>query len=219
MIAAVAAVWVSLAVDGLARGLMGVLFGVPIGDISVSARDLYALHVAHGSLDALGPWSFAGVLVAGTVSVIGGALALYTAASALRSPGWLRGFSLAWLVVALVWIPGALAAATVPGGAGPAAELYGRLGGPQAGRRAVAALALVVLALAAGPVSERAVATGRAWMRADGLGFRRRLVRVTAGWPGAAAALALGMGAGWAGNPWLLVVPAAVLGALHFRTR
>lgn len=211
--------WVSLAVDQLARGVVGVMFGVPMGPLSITSRDLYTLHVAHGSLAALGPWSFTCVLLAGSLAVFAGALALYGATSALRSPGWLRGFSLAWLVVALVWVPGALAAATVPGGAGPAAELYGRLGGPQAGRRAVAALALILLALAAGPVAERAVATGRAWMRADGLGFRRRLVRVTAGWPGVAAALALGLGAGWAGTRWLIVVPAAVFAALHFRTR
>ncbi len=217
-IAALAAVWVSLAVDQLARGLAGARLGVPMGPITVSGTR-YLLMVVHGPLTGLGPWGFAFVVLAGTASVVAAALLLGAATTAMRSPGWLRGFALAWVVVALLWAPAALAAASVRGGAGPAAELYQRLGAPQAGRWTTAALALVILVLVAGPVSARAVAVGRAWIRADGLGFRRRLVRVTAGWPAVIAMVALGVGAEWARSPWLAVFPVAVLASLHWRTR
>jgi hypothetical protein len=217
-IAGLAAVWVSLAVDQLARGLAGALLGVPMGPITVGGNR-HLLTVFHGPLTGLGPWSFAFVVLAGTASVVTLALLLGALTTAMRSPGWLRGFALAWVVVALLWVPAALAAASVRRGAGPAAELYQRLGAPQAGRWTAAALAVVILALVAGTASARAVAVGRAWIRADGLGFRRRLVRVTAGWPAVIAMVALGVGAGWARSPWLAVFPVAVLASLHWRTR
>lgn len=217
-IAALAAVWVSLAVDQLARGLAGALLGVTMGPITVGGNR-HLLMVVHGPLTGLGPWGFAFVVLAGTVSVVGLALLLGAATTAMRSPGWLRGFALVWVVVALLWVPAALAAGSVRRGAGPAADLYQRLGRPQAGRWAAAALALVILALVAGPVTARAVTVGRAWIRADGLGFRRRLVRVTAGWPAVTAMVALGVGAEWARSPWQAAFPVAVMAALHWRTR
>jgi hypothetical protein len=217
-IAALAAVWVSLAVDQLARGVAGALLGVPMGPITIGGNR-YLLMVHHGPLTVVGPWGFAFVVLAGTVSVIGLALLLAAATTALRSPGWLRGFALAWVVVALLWVPAALAAGSVRRGAGPAADLYHRLGTPQAGRWATAALALVILVLVAGPASAGAVAVGRAWIRADGLAFRRRLVRVTAGWPAVIAMVALGLGAEWARSPWLAAFPVAVMASLHWRTR
>jgi hypothetical protein len=55
-------------------------------------------------------------------------------------------------------------------------------------------------------------------MRADGVEFRHRLVRVTAGWPGASAAAVLAFGAGWAPTAWALVICVTVMGALHLRT-
>jgi hypothetical protein len=217
-IAALAAVWVCLAVDQLARGLAGALLGVPMGPVTVGGNR-YLLMVFHGPLTGLSPWGFAFVVLAGTVSVIGLAFLLAAATAAMRSPGWLRGFALTWVVVALLWVPAALVAGSMRRGAGPAAELYQRLGPPQAGRWTTAVLALVILVLVAGTVSARAVAVGRAWIRADGLGFRRRLVRVTAGWPAVIALVALGVGAQWAKSPWLAAFPAAVMAALHWRTR
>ena len=107
----------------------------------------------------------------------------------------------------------------VAGGGGPLSELYGRLGDPQAGRWTAALLGVLALAIVAGTASRQAVAVGRAWMRADAVEFRRRLVRVTAGWPGAASLVALGVVGGWASSVWLLVVPAAVVLAFHLRTR
>jgi hypothetical protein len=216
--AALAAVWLSLAVDQLARGVAGALLGVPLGPVSIAGRR-HLLTVFHGPLTGLGPWSFAFVLLSGTAAVILLALLLGAVTSALRSPGWLRGFALAWLVVALIWVPAALAAATAGRGAGPAAELYQRLGAPQAGRWTSGALALLLLGLVAGPLSDRAVAVGRAWMRADALGFRRRLVRVCAGWPAVVALAALGLLAPWAGSAWQAAFPVAVMAALHWRTR
>jgi hypothetical protein len=159
------------------------------------------------------------VVATGTAAVIIMALLLAALTNATRSAGWLRGFSLAWVVVALLWVPAALAAGSARRGAGPAADLYRRLGTPQAGRWTAVALSLVVLVLVAGAVSARAVAVGRAWIRADGLAFRRRLVRVTAGWPAVVALVALGSYADWAKSPWLAVFPVAVLAALHWRTR
>ncbi|MFI5280374.1 MAG: hypothetical protein ACHQU1_07755, partial [Gemmatimonadales bacterium] len=188
-IAALAAVWVSLAVDQLARGVAGAMLGVPMGPITLGGSR-HLLMVFHGPLDGLGPWGFAFVILTGTLAVVVLALMLAAATTALRSPGWLRGFALAWVVVALLWVPAALAAGSAGRGAGPAADLYRRLGTPQAGRWTTAALALVILVLVAGTASARAVAVGRAWIRADGLGFRRRLVRVTAGWPAVVAMIA-----------------------------
>lgn len=216
-IAALAAVWASLAADQLARALALWLLGVPIGPVALSDR--YLVLVFHGPLGRIGPWGFTFVMLAGTASVVCLALLLSAATSALRSPGWLRGFALAWVVVALLWVPAALVAGSVPRGAGPAAELYQRLGAPQAGRWTSAALALVILALVAGTISARAVAVGRSWIRADALGFRRRLVRVTAGWPAVIALIALGAFAEWARSPWLAAFPVAVMAALHWRTR
>jgi len=217
-IAALAAVWLSLAVDQLARGAAGSLLGVPMGPITVRGHR-YLLAVFHGPLTGLGPWGFAFVVLTGTLAVVGLALLLAAATTRMRSPGWLRGFSLAWVVVALLWVPAALAAGSSRYGAGPAADLYRRLGSPRAGRWTTAALALVVLALVAGSIATRAVAVGRAWIRADSLVFRRRLVRVTAGWPAVLALLALGVGAEWGGSAWLAAFPVAVMAALHWRTR
>jgi hypothetical protein len=216
-IAALAAVWVSLAVDQLARALAVALLGVPVGPVALSDR--FQLAVLHGPLDRIGPWGFTVVVLAGTVAVVGLSLLLAAASSAMRSPGWLRGFALVWVVVALLWIPAALAAASVRRGAGPVADLYRRLGTPRSGRWTAAALAVLVLILVAGPIATRAVAVGRAWIRADGLGFRRRLVRVTAGWPAVVAMLALGVGAGWASSPWLALFLVAMMAALQWRTR
>jgi hypothetical protein len=216
-IAALAAVWVSLAVDQLARGVAGLMLGVPMGTITLGSR--YEVVVRHGPLAGLGPWGFTFVVVTGTAAVVVMAWLLAALTTAMRSPGWLRAFSLAWMVVALLWVPAALAAGSVRRGAGPAADLYRRLGTPQAGRWTAVALSLVILVLVAGPVSERAVAVGRAWIRADGVSFRRRLVRVTAGWPAAFALVALGIGAGWANSPWLAVFPALAMASLHWRTQ
>jgi hypothetical protein len=218
-LAAVAAAWLSLALDQIVRGAAGALVGVPFFGVWIDPAHNYTLQAVQGQAAGVGGWGWSFVVLSGTPVLLVLALAFHALVGALRSPGWLRGLSLGWVVVALLWIPASLAAAALPGGGGPVAELYLRLGDPQAGRWTAAALGLLGLFLAAGAASERAVAVGRAWMRADAVEFRRRLVRVSAGWPGAAALMALGVGAGWAGSAWLLVVPVAAVAAMHFRTR
>ena len=218
-IAALAAVWVTVALDQLLRGLVGAAMGIAWRGITLVAAPGWVPVVVQGPGTPATIGGVALVALAGAAAAPLLALGLASASTAFRGSGWLRGFALAWLVVAFLWLPTALAAAAVPSGAGPVAELYQRLGEPQAGRRAALALGLVLLGLVAGPLSGAAIGVGRSWMRADGVEFRRRLVRVVAGWPGLVATGALLGLMGWARTPWLAPWPLAVLAALHLRTR
>jgi hypothetical protein len=216
--AAVVAVWLSIVVDQLARGLTGTLAGIGFYGLEISAASRWMVVARQGPTSALGPWGWTMMLLTGPLAAVTLAYALHALVGVMRSPGWLRGLSLAWLVVSLLWIPVALATAVLPGHGGPVAELYARLGDPRAGRWSAALLAGVALVVVAGFITGRAVAVGRSWMRADGLEFRRRLVRVTAGWPGATAAAVLGYGVGWAPTAWILVICVTILGVLRMRT-
>jgi len=216
--AAVVAVWLSIAVDQATRGLVGSLVGVPFRGLELSAANRWTVAALQGPTAALGPWGLAFMVLTGPVAALLLAAALHGLVTVMRSPGWLRGLSLAWIIVTLLWLPVALAAAVLPGHGGPVAELYDRLGDPRAGRWTAVLLAFVVLIVIGGIIAERAVAVGRSWMRADGLEFRRRLVRVTAGWPGATAAAALAFGAGWAPTAWSLVICITIIGVLRMRT-
>jgi hypothetical protein len=218
-LAALAAVWLSHGLDQVMRGAAGSALGVPFRGLDIGAAPPWTVVAVQGSTAGLGAGGWTLVLLSGTAANLVGALLFLAAASVFRVPGWLRGFALAWVEVALLWLPASLAAAALPGGGGPVAELYRHLGTPQAGRWTAAALSLLLLVIVAGPGATLALDVARGWMRADALEFRRRLVRVTAGWPGAIAVTALGLGAGWAGSPWLLPAPLAVLAVLHLRTR
>jgi hypothetical protein len=217
-LAAVIAVWMSIAVDQLVRGLVGSAAGVPFRGLEVSAANRYAVVALQGSTASLGPWGWAFMLLTGPLVVVLLAVALHALVGIMRAPGWLRGLSLAWILVALLWLPVALASAALPGPGGPVAELYAHTGDPRAGRWTAVALAVLVLGVVGGAIAERAVAVGRSWMRADSVEFRRRLVRVTAGWPGVTATAVLAFGAGWAPTAWALVICATVMGALRMRT-
>jgi hypothetical protein len=154
--------------------------------------------------------------LAGSAVVIAAGVVLYGIVALVRAPGWLRVTALAALVIAVLWLPTSLAAAAV-GGAGPVGALYARLGDPPAGRWASPALGVLLLLLLAGSLTAAAVGTGRAWVRADGRDFRRRLVRVVAGWP---AMVAIGVVAvHWAWTPWFAWWPVAVMTLLMVRTR
>jgi hypothetical protein len=218
-VAALAAVWVSVAVDQVLRGLLGMALGTPLRGFALDQAHAW-LPVAvqgPGASQTLGDVTL--VALAGTVVIPLLALGLTLLLSSGRTWGWLQGFALVWLVVGALWLPTALAAASLTGSSGPVAELYARLGDPTAGRWTALALGTVVLGLVPGPVSGLAVSVGRRWMRADAPEFRRRLVRVVAGWPGLVAAAALLGAAGWARSPWLAPWPLAVLAAFHIRTR
>lgn len=162
----------------------------------------------------IGAWP----LVLASLAVVVAALLVFIATRMVRS-GWLHGIGLGALVVAVIWVPTALAASVLPRPAGPVTALYHELGDPPAGRWAALALAVVLMALLAGPLSSGALLTARGWMRADATEFRRRLVRVVAGWPAALATLVLLFKAGWAPSPFALVWPLLALAALHLRTR
>ncbi len=199
----------SLSLEQVFRGLAGRMVGLPGAELAVSPAHGWTLTLVPVAGEP-GPWGAAWMLVAGSAGMIGCAMLFTGLAGLFRAPGWLRAFALEWFVVALLWAPAALAASVAPGGGGPAAELYDGLGDPPAGRWAALGLALVLLWLSAGPIGRRSVAVGRAWMRADGREFRRRLARVTAVWPGLVALAGLGAVARWAHSPvaaaWLLVV-------------
>lgn len=211
--------WLALALEQSVRGLVGAWLGVPWHGLALDPERGFTAIAVQGAA-AGEPALAAGLpLLAGSAAVIVAALLVYHGVGLLRASGWLRGFALGSATVGLLWVPTALAAAALPGGTGPVAELYGRLGEPQAGRWASGALALVTLALLAAPAARRAVATGGRWMRADSLQFRRRLVRVVAGYPGALAMALLCAAAGWARTPAAAVWVVAVFGAVQLRTR
>ena len=212
--AALAAVWLSTAVGQAARGVVGVALGVPLHGMVIGAASLP--HAVQAEV-RLGPGAFTLMVLCGPLAVLAAAGLLQVVTGALRAPGWLRGFALVWLVVALLWLPAAFAAAALAG-KGPIGELYERLGAPLAGRWTAFALGVVLLLLVARVASRQAVATGRAWMRADALEFRRRLVRVTAGWPGVVAVGALAWWAGWAPTPWVVIFLTMVFISLQIST-
>ncbi|HEY2806303.1 MAG TPA: hypothetical protein VGI92_10650 [Gemmatimonadales bacterium] len=216
--AALVAVWLSLGIDQLARGGAGTAVGVPIRSIVVSSSSLFIPTVVQGPSGGLGAGAYAFMVLAGPVGILVAAGALQAIANVLWSRGWLRGFALVWFVVALLWVPTAFAAGALVHGGGPIHELYGRLGAPLAGRWSALALAVVLLAGTARLASIQAVQVGRSWMRADAREFRRRLVRVTAGWPGIAAILALALGAGWAPTPWVVIYLTMVMMSLQIST-
>lgn len=217
-ITAVVAFWVSCAVDQVARGLVGSMFGVPFLGMTLSGP-LWLPVAAQGSTQALGAGALATMVLAGAAAMVLLSWGLLGLVRAMHSSGWLRAFALEWRLVSLLWLPAAATLAVIPGGHGPAHELYTRLGPPMAGRWTALALGLVAIFLAASSISEAAVGVGRAWMRADALEFRRRLVRVTAGWPAVTAVFVLAYGAAWAPSPWALLPGVLGMLALQVQTR
>ena len=82
-IAALVGVWLSLAVDQLARAAVLALLGVSVGPVAADER--FFIVVLHGPLGGLGPWSFAFVVLTGTLAVVGLALVISWVTSTLRS--------------------------------------------------------------------------------------------------------------------------------------
>ena len=217
--ATLVAAWLSFALDQLVRGALGALVGVPWHGLRLSPEHGWTVVAVQGAVAGVPAGGIALMLLAGAALLPLLVWGLLSLSLAIRAAGWARSFALSWLVVACLWAPTELASAALPGGAGPAADLYARLGEPQAGRWAALGLGAAVMLLIAGPLSRWGVTVGGAWMRADSLEFRRRLVRAVAGWPGAAAAFALMLIAGWARTPWALAWPGVILVTLHLRTR
>jgi hypothetical protein len=214
---ALVAAWLALAVEELARAGVAVLSGARWLGLSLSQLQTLTASVERPANP--GAFTTAGVALGGPLAVVACGLLAAAALRYSRAAGWARALLLEFVVLSLMWVPTALAAGALPGGSGPVAELYRELGEPQAGRWAALALALVALRLMAAPAAARAVATGRAWMRADGREFRRRLVRVVAGYPLLAGLGAVVLAAGWMAPAAAAVWLGLVLAALVLTTR
>ena len=217
VVAGLAACWLVLAIENLAQGgagtlggfaTQGVAFPPPFG-LPVVRQSLSGEHTA---------WSWAGLLLAGPAAALAAGLGAHLLAEALGAPAWLR--VLAFEVFAIAWLrlPLLIVAAGIPGGSGPLAVLYERLGEPESGRWAAVGLGLLTLWGIAGLVGTRAVAVGRSWQRVDGLGFRRRVVRLLAGYPFAAAGVAFLVERSFGPVPWVAAGLALAVAALTVRT-
>jgi hypothetical protein len=216
--AAVLVTWTAVALEQLTRGLIGAAAGIPFRGVRLAVEPPWLARADVGAAPALSPLGWAAVILGGSLAVVALGLAVHYGTGLFRAGGITRALALEGAVLGLLWLPTTLAVAALPGGRGPAAELYARLGEPQAGRWGALALALLLLALAASLAARRAVAVGRAWMRADAPGFRRRLVRVVAGYPIAASLGGLLVAAGWASPGWAVTWAVVILLTLRLRT-
>ena len=201
VVAGLAACWLVLALERLAQGGAGALGGFALQGVAFPPP--FGLPVIRQSLAGEhGAWSWAGLLLAGPTAVLAVGLGAHLLAEAVGAPAWLRvlafeAFAIAWLRLPLLII-----AAGIPGGSGPLATLYERLGEPESGRWAAIGLGLLALWGVARLVSSRAILAGRSWQRVDGLMFRRRLVRLLAGYPFAIASAAFVFERSFGTAPW-----------------
>lgn len=215
-VAALAAGWIAIAVEQVARGVAGLAVDVPLSGFALSRT--YTVVALQGPTAAVGVGAFAFVTLAGPATLLAAALVFHFLVGVFRTPGWLRGLALEWVVLALLWIPTVLAVAVFAEAGGPVAELYQRLGEPPAGRWGALGLGGLTLWLLARVAVGRTISVGRAWMRTDGLEFRRRLVRVVAGYPAIVALGAAMYLEAWAAPVWSAVWLVVVLGVLVMRT-
>ncbi len=211
--------WLVLALEALAQAGAGGLLGVVSPGVRMAPPfGLPGLVLGPGGAGAQSPWGWTAMLLAGPgVALLVGSLA-HVLSEGLQAAAWLRvvafeAFAFAWLRLPLLVL-----AAGIPGGRGTLAELYDRLGEPESGRWATIALGLVILWAAARLVAWRAVEVARQWLRADGRGFRRRAVLLTAGYPFVIATAAFALERPTAPLAWLVVALGLVLGCLNLRT-
>lgn len=210
-----AAAYAALAFEQLVRGWLGTWAGVTWDGFGLT--DLLAPVIRQSGVPAT-PLGWLALLVGGPVLLLLAGFAVFAVVNAFRVSGIARSLALSLVVVGALWLPTELFAAAVPGGRGPVAELYAALGDPRAGRWGAAALGALLLWLVAGPVSRRAVATGRSWMRADGREFRRRLARVVAAYPAAVVMLLIATALAWMPPLWAAAWAAIVFVTLMLRT-
>lgn len=202
ILAAVPAAWLALAMDAVATGAAASLAGFHWLGLSLTpAFTLRADLAADGSHPA-GLWAVA--LLAGPAASALLALVVQVLVESTRSAGWLRVLTLELLAFAWLRVP-ALLAAGAAHGRGPVADLYARLGEPEAGRWPVGFLALLALAAAAAVVASRTVEVGKTWMRVDGRQFRRRVSRVLGGYPMLAVLAGWSIVMPWAAPAWMAV--------------
>jgi hypothetical protein len=216
VVAALPAGWLALAADAGVGGAAGSLAGFAWAGVSLTPT-----FTLNASLDASGnhaPAAWALALLAGPVGSVCLGLLAHVVLQVFRGLVWLRVVAFQWVAFATLRLPALLVAGVTPGGRGPVNDLYGRLGEPETGRWALVLLAVLTLWGAAALVSRLAVASSRGWMRVDGRPFRRRLVRVVAGYPALAALAAWSALALWAGPAWMAAWLILTLAALHALT-
>jgi len=217
-LAGLTAGWLVLALEAAAQGGAGMLVGFPWqGVVLQPPFGLPLIRQGLEGSDGAGNWAV--FFLAGPVAAMAAGLAAHTVVEVAGAPGWLR--ALGFEVFAIAWLrfPLLLLAAGVPGGRGPLALLYGRLGEPESGRWAAIALGMVILWGVAALVAWRAVALGRDWLRVDGRGFRRRVVRLVAAYPFLLAMAAYAVQRPLGPAAWLAAGLALVLGCLTLRTK
>jgi hypothetical protein len=216
VVAALAAYWLVLALESVVQGGAGALCGFAAHGLAFPPP--FGLPQVQQSLAGDHTvWSWAGYLLAGPASALLLGLGVHLLAEAIGTPGWLRVLLLEVFAVAWLRLPLLILAAAIPHGSGPLASLYERLGEPESGRGAAVGLGLLARWGVARLVGARAVAVGRTWLRVDGLGFRRRLVRLMAGYPFAVASAAFVLERSFGPLAWTAAGLALVLVALTFR--
>ncbi len=213
ILAAVPAAWLVLAADAVVSGAAGSLTGFRWSGLTFASSFTLRPNLATDGSHPAALWAIA--LLTGPLVVALLGLVVQLLVEAARSPAWLRVLALELLAFAWLRLPALLVAGAAGGrGRGPVADLYARLGEPEAGRWPVALLAILALAAAAGLVASRTVAVGRTWMRVDGRQFRRRVSRVLGGYPALAALAGWSLVMPWAGTGFMVVWLLLTLSAL-----
>ena len=211
ILAAVPAAWIALAADAALGGAAASLAGFPWQGLSLAPSFTLRADVAADGSHAPTLWAIA--LLAGPLLAAGVALAFQALVESTRSPAWLRVLALELLAFSWLRVPALLAAGAVHG-RGPVADLYARLGEPEAGRWPVAGLAVLALAAASALVASRAVEVGKTWMRCDGRQFRRRISRILGGYPMLAVLAGWSVLTPWGAPAWIAVWLLLTLSAL-----
>jgi hypothetical protein len=215
-LAALPAAWLAVASDTLLGSAAGSLLG--FGGTGVVVSPWFTLAPAHGWAGAHPATLWIMALLSGPVGAALLGLLLFGATHLVRTGAWLRVLALEWAGFAVLRLPALLIGGVVSGDPGPVNEIYRRLGEPQSGRWAVALLALLALWSTATAVSRLALRAGSGWMRTDGRPFRRRLVRIVAGYPAVVSLAGWSAVAAWAAVPWMVVWVLLTLAALHALT-
>lgn len=217
VVAGAASCWLLFAFEALAQGGAGAAAGFPWHGVALAPPFGFPA-VRQGLEGPHGPGAWAVFLLSGPLmGMVVGAVA-HGFAEAVGAAGWVRVLSFEAFAIAWLRLPLLLLAAGLRRGGGPLAELYDRLGEPESGRWAVLGLGAVILWGVSGLVAQRAVALGKEWLRVDGAGFRRRLVRIVAAYPFVVATAAFAVAQPIAPAGWMATGLLAVMACLAVRT-
>ena len=220
VVAALAGCWLVLAVESLAQGGVGALGGFVAHGVAFPPP--YGVPLVRQSLGGPhGAWSWTAFLLAGPIAALAVGFGAHALAEVIGASGWLRVVAFEVFAIAWLRLPLQILASGLPGGrggSGPLGTLYARLGEPESGRWAAVGIGLLALWGIAGLVSARAVTVGRTWLRTDDAAFRRRLVRVLAGYPFVVASGAFVFERPFGSVPMVVAGLVLVVAALTART-